>query len=338
MPEEKALIIDEWEDRNDSKRLHLEPCHKEIRNGIVEPEEVVVFSQYFLKKWGPRLGPTLTLLIIRLRMYCYYNKRTKEKRDWCFPSQKTLAEDLGVSSKTIERELKREIAREFIKRKPRYVYNQKLNKKIRTTDMYYIAMYDPLIPEDEALLVRKLKEKKLEREKEEKYPAEKIPDSSNRQFVRQVEIHRKRASGPNRQIVCQVDFSMGEGPPNRQNVCHISTDILSEEDVLLRRTENNVNVDEVDETISGETEAGARVRVIVQDMLDVLGDQRSRNFYVLVARKVLDFHRSPQLIYRALSETKAEALAGNIRRSKGAYFTALIKRYLAEDGINLARK
>ena len=133
MPEEKALIIDEWEDRNDSKRLHLEPCHKEIRNGIVEPEEVVVFSQYFLKKWGPRLGPTLTLLIIRLRMYCYYNKRTKEKRDWCFPSQKTLAEDLGVSSKTIERELKREIAREFIKRKPRYVYNQKLNKKIRNT-------------------------------------------------------------------------------------------------------------------------------------------------------------------------------------------------------------
>ena len=83
-------------------------------------------------------------------------------------------------------------------------------------------------------------------------------------------------------------------------------------------------------------EKEARVRLIVRDMLDLLGDHRSRNFYIMVARKVLDVHRSPQLIYRALSETKAEALAGNIRRSKGAYFTALIKRYLAEDGINLA--
>ena len=338
MPEEKALIIDEWEDNHDNNRLHLEPCYKEIRNGIVEPEEVVVFSQYFLKRWGPRLGPTLALLVIRLRMYCYYNRRTKEKRNWCFPSQETLAKDLGVSKKTIERELKREIARKFIKREPRYVYNEMLSKKVRTTDMYYIAMDDPLIPEDEALLIQRLKEKQLRQKKGGNIPMEGIPDSTNRQFVRQVEIHRKRALGPNRQIVCQVGSPMEKGSPNRQIVSHISTDKLSEKDVLLRRTENNVDVNGVEQMVSSEVESEARVRVMVQDMLDVLEDGKSKNFYILVARKVLDVHRSPQIIYRALSETKAEALAGNIKRSKGAYFTALIKRYLAEDGINLARK
>ncbi len=48
-------------------------------------------------------------------------KKTKEKRDWCFPGQETLAKDIGVSSKTIARELKKEIAKNFIRREARYI-------------------------------------------------------------------------------------------------------------------------------------------------------------------------------------------------------------------------
>ena len=73
-------------------------------------------------------------------------------------------------------------------------------------------------------------------------------------------------------------------------------------------------------------------------MVEVLQDHKSTKYYTFLARRILEAYKSPELIFRALSETKEEARMGNIRRSRGAFFVDLIKRYCAEDGVSLKPK
>jgi hypothetical protein len=77
-------------------------------------------------------------------------------------------------------------------------------------------------------------------------------------------------------------------------------------------------------------ESKARGDLLVEDILDVTGDPKSRGFYGIVARKL-----DSQTIYRALSETKEAARMGEIRTNRARYFTDLVKRYAAQRSITL---
>jgi len=320
MSQEKPIQIEEWVEKKELDGLELHPVYLDIKNEIIVPEKVAVISQYFLDNWAPRLGPTLTLLIIRLRRYCYYNKLTKEKRDWCYPKHDTLAEEIGVSRWTVIRELQKPMAKHFIKREKRYTYDTRLKKKIRTSDMYYITMDEPLIPEDH----ERLKEEFLEKiSDDEKQNENKLVDLSSNLQLRSEE-------------------SVENPSPKLQSATKDSCSKLLQESLRLKGTLNNVNVKNAfDKTFKNQEEdedLKIRIRLTVQDMLDTLQDQKSKPFYTLVARKVLQAHGDPQLIHRALSEVRAEAMMGNIRKSKGAYFTDLIKRYCEQNGIELKKR
>jgi len=73
-----------------------------------------------------------------------------------------------------------------------------------------------------------------------------------------------------------------------------------------------------------------KAQALVEDMLQVLGDKKSRSFYTKIAKAC-----SQDMIYRALSETKQDYPGTSIRKSKGAIFTEKIKRYAKETGIDL---
>ncbi|MBV8083220.1 MAG: hypothetical protein JO247_00250 [Chloroflexi bacterium] len=128
--------------------IELRPFYHDIKSTIVQPKQVVVGSRYFWEKWAPRLKPTLTTLIVRLRMHCYYNQATQERRDWCFPTQQTLAEEVGVSRWTVMRELKRPEARLFVRVQYRSRYDSSRKQTVRISSLYHVAMDDPLVEED----------------------------------------------------------------------------------------------------------------------------------------------------------------------------------------------
>lgn len=70
--------------------------------------------------------------------------------------------------------------------------------------------------------------------------------------------------------------------------------------------------------------------LVVEDILKVLRDEKSRAFYVKIAKLC------PQdMIYRALSETKQDYSDSSIRKSRGAIFTEKVKRYAKQFGIGL---
>ena len=81
----------------------------------------------------------------------------------------------------------------------------------------------------------------------------------------------------------------------------------------------------------GTEENQLRVEVLVEDMLDTLRDRESIGLYRLIANQVPE-----ELIYEALSETRQQAAAGRIRKSRGAYFTARIRQLAEHHGVELA--
>ena len=295
------------------EKAKLQPFYHDLKNNIIEPEKIVIATQYFWDKWASILGPTLTVLIIRLRRYCYYNKITKEKRDWCYPDQIKLAREIGVSRYTIMRELERKIAEYFITRKKRYLYDDTLKKKVRASDVYYIAMDDPLIPEDENKLVIMAAEHIL------------------KQPIKNKEV------GPKSQNATQVtDEPVDNSPPKSQNATHIYKSQNATTKISTLYNTNNVNnVSNANKKISNERILNnkSKVKCLIEDMVIQLEDTHSAGFFKKVAELCPE-----NFIYRALAEVKEESSMGKIKKSKGACFTDKIKRLAKEAGIIVSTK
>lgn len=292
------------------EKIKLQPFYHDLKNQIIEPEKIVIATQYFWDKWAPLLGPTLTVLIVRLRRYCYYNKITKEKRDWCYPDQIKLAKEIGVSRRTIIRELERDIVKYFITKKSRYVYNETLKKKVRASDVYYIAMDDPFVLEDENKAIV--------------LAAERILKQCTEKEVR-----------PKCQNGTQVPKeSVDNLPPKPQNGTYIYECQNGTANVNTIYNTNNVNnVNKKESSNERILNNESKVKCLVEDMVIQLEDTHSEKFFKRVAELCPE-----TLIYRALAEVKEESAMGKIKKSKGACFTDKIKRLAKEAGIIVSTK
>src|SRR5215472_11692038 len=131
------------------ERIQLEPWYLDIRSEVVKPDQVAIQTKYFWEHWAPKLGPLQVCLLLRLRQYCYYNRATGEKRDWCFPSQETLGTELGVHDETVRTGLRKLEVLGFIRREKQYRFDAATHRSMRTTDKYFVLMEEPVAPEDE---------------------------------------------------------------------------------------------------------------------------------------------------------------------------------------------
>ena len=90
-------------------------------------------------------------------------------------------------------------------------------------------------------------------------------------------------------------------------VFYFNKDYLSQEEIELREKHEEY------------------VKLIVSDILQVVGDTKSKAFYEKVARSI-----PQEIIYRALSEVKAASLDGEIKTTRAKLFTYLVKKYAKE--------
>lgn len=95
---------------------------------------------------------------------------------------------------------------------------------------------------------------------------------------------------------------------------------------VLQETDNTVNVTETE--FKSDEDEEFRTEALVEDILEVTKDKRSKGFYRKVVKKC-----PAAMIYRALSEVKDTDRMGKIKKSKGAYFTSLIQKFSEEQGI-----
>lgn len=288
------------------REIQVEPWYLDVRGEIVKPDQVQVTTKYFWTRWVPKLGPLSTCLLLRLRQYCYFNRATGEKRDWCYPSQETLGAELGVHDETVRIALKKLEAMGFLRREKQYRYDAASRRSVRTTDKYFILMDDPIAPEDEpAAFVlaaeRMLSESRMDRE---------IRGSG-----------RKAENPPYGERPVDNPAPKAEKPPYYAGG---KTATKKDSQELL----NNVHVNAATRTESEEL----RIQDLTQQLVEELGDPRSRNFF----RQVVE--RMPEaVVYMALSETKDAKRTGQVKKNPGAYFTYVIKQSAERIGVKLLK-
>jgi hypothetical protein len=154
------------------EELELEGVRVRTYNEIVEPDKVFVGTQYFRRKWLPLLGRTAWLLILELRQRCYYRPKQPDKsRDTCKVTLAELGAAVGVSERTVYRELfplpkdpekwpkdKKKLAEakakaalvgEFILETTtvrRYSFRR--GREVNETTLWKVRLDEPLTPED----------------------------------------------------------------------------------------------------------------------------------------------------------------------------------------------
>lgn len=154
----------------------------QVRGFFYNARSAVTSGDYLLRKWLPLLGPELFTLIKVLRSMCYFNPETGELREECWPTYETLAARCGVSRATIARWLKRDASGQFVWKQTseagqtewvssplngfirlvrrRTRYSPQHQSRVQTSNLYLVALDDPLLPED----VEALKEREAELE------------------------------------------------------------------------------------------------------------------------------------------------------------------------------
>ena len=311
-------------------RLLVLPYYSIKRDEILEPDNVVQQFRYFWDKWVPVLGPVASMLYMRLRQYCYYNRMTGEVRDYCFPKQSTLGEEIGVKDKkTVRKALVLLEESGLISREGQYRYDQKQKKKVRTTDIYRVAITDILTPEDS---VNVLLEESKELVDAEDRPKGKFSPQVPKPLLAPVDNSR-----PNGKISPHI--SGGKNP--------------SQEEVLIRNTLNvdNVRNQASDKSLkshptvlamtSEERERKERLVLEIGDRLQQMAGVRE-----LDEHKSAGFHRRvafllPEpFIHEAMVATRDaldDVRAGrkSIRGGPAAYFAGIVRQIALREQVDL---
>jgi hypothetical protein len=329
------------------RRIVLEPTFRDAYNEITQAHQVVQLPRYFWDKWVPTLGPTTTTVYVNLRKHCYYNSRTGEMRDNWETRQETLAWECGIKDrKTLRKCLVLLETLGFIKRTPSHAIDPRTGRPYRTTDNYQVFFEVPLIDQDAVeLLLRRVGL---------------AAQNQGARVVRKNSPLRPRSgSGPvgNPVEEGKISSSAEETFPSKRDYLEILNErnvagaptksrietggMVALGDVLTRTLETTTpprpktlaSVLPKIQTTEKNKERLVRVEDLAGQILEVLGDGRSRAFYRMVARRFLDVGREHE-IYQLLSEIKTGAREGQLN-NPAAVFTARVKELAQLSDIDL---
>lgn len=147
------------------RQIAVLPYYHLLENEITRPNRGIFVTDYFLTRWAPTLAMPATGIVLALRKLANKDGKT-------FASLDTIARTAGVGRTTLtlwlstsearwdarrpdERERWLLLHRYFLRSKARqYLIRREgaMSRAKRTTNLYQIAMDDPVHPEDEAKL------------------------------------------------------------------------------------------------------------------------------------------------------------------------------------------
>ena len=152
--------------RGTSEDLTVSPFYYSSVNEITKPESLTFTSHYFADRWMRELGPVGTAIVVILRSHCYHNRKRGELRDRVQLPVPQIAEEVGVSAKTVRRELDGNKAlQRFVRVHVEYAPGRTPESVRRDANSYQVAMDDPVHPQDEARLQEVIREKARQMEK-----------------------------------------------------------------------------------------------------------------------------------------------------------------------------
>ncbi len=146
--------------------IALLPYYNQLENEITKPNQGTFVTRYFQTKWRPCLGSEASSIVLALRLLANKDGET-------FASQETIASCAGLSARALRRWLSDNedavaacsprwqaqwqlLHRHFLRSKSsRYLIRREgtYSRARRTTNLYHVAMDDPVHPDDEPTLL-----------------------------------------------------------------------------------------------------------------------------------------------------------------------------------------
>jgi hypothetical protein len=332
----------------------LEPAFRDAYNEIIQAHQVVQLPRYFWDKWVPLLGPTTTTVYVNLRKHCYYNSRTGEMRDNWQTRQETLARECGIKDrKTLRKSLVLLESLGFIERKADHLTDPRTGRPYRITDTYQVFFEVPLVDQDAVeMLLRQVSSAASNARNPVMGKVSPLRDDSGSGPVDNSAVKGRFSSSPEENVPSKRDYLE---LPNERNVAVRGeawteldstaspdpTKFIPVSNMLQARIRHRLpparkhlgDVLPQITTSRAKRDELLRIEALAGDMLDQLGDSRSRPFYRLVARRFLEAGLE-RLVRQALSEIKISDNTGSLR-NPGAVFTSRVKELAAAHGVDL---
>ena len=157
-----------------SSDLIVSPFYHSAVNAITRPNQATWCSDYFIDRWMPLLGNEGTRIVLALRRRGYNNRKTGEKREEIKMDRAELSAMVGCSEDTITREMgtNKKSGRPhnpwlhlFVRKFEHKKRDPRTGKLWQEINGYFVAMDDPVHPDDWPLVAAYVQEREALTEK-----------------------------------------------------------------------------------------------------------------------------------------------------------------------------
>jgi hypothetical protein len=339
-------------ERLSPESIQIQPGYFTVREEILRPDRVETETAYFWNHWVPRLGPSAAVLVARMRQACRRAGSAMEKDAAVTLSYGEIARFCGLSVSTVKRLLQQEEVLRFIRKEAQM--RESVIGKVDAPNRYIVMMTDPLLPEDEEQLRRKLADRLLTQELLQSPASPRshsIPESLSRPA--QNEPLTRVQSGPvtpvQNELVAEVQNnpvaearndpaplrkkpSIMKGRRDREPVTASVEALLPTMQNV--RTSNKENVNNVSNGFPYiDTE---RIEEWALRLVEVAGDDKSLRFYRKAVRILLQ-RKAEGVLDHAIGRVK-EAIREGKARKPGALLTSSLLTLAEERGIYITER
>ena len=151
-----------------STDLTVSPFYHSAVNAVTRPNQATWCSDYFIDRWMPLLGNEGTRIVLALRRRGYNNRKTGEKREEIKMDRAELSAMVGCSEDTITREMgiNKKSGRPhnpwlhlFVRKFEHKKRDPRTGKLWQELNGYFVAMDDPVHPDDWPLVAAYVRER-----------------------------------------------------------------------------------------------------------------------------------------------------------------------------------
>ena len=195
----------------------ISPFYYSSVNEITQPNSYTASSHYLTRRWKRDLGPTGYAILTSFRDRCFYNRKTGELRDVIQVPVTEIADECGISEKTVRRELAANRAlQKFVRAQREPVPDVRRGGWRWGPNTFQVAMDDPIHPDDEPELLAIVRRKAEEADKAPEDPlarARRLAAGSQKP----AETPQKTAPSGGKPALGQNDRTKAEAPPQRSD-------------------------------------------------------------------------------------------------------------------------
>ena len=287
-------------------------------------QDVVIISKVLLYGYnGVSDSAKITYQVID--GFDWEDKETKSSKGYAFPATETLAEIRDTSVRTIERHIRELVAAKLLTRVrqrnlPSILYIEDVSE--REINKYLTRYVNP---------PKRTKNKKAQ--SGSKKSSNKLSTSD------QIETSEKSRNDKNvvsheASETTKMSFAYMKENEGKENEINVNENFKKEEQ---KRTGQTNSIGELlksyqlsSSTKNSKPDQELKRDVLAEQLAEKLNDQKSLGCYRVIAEKV-----PQQVIFQTLGNVKETAAAGEIRKSRGALFVEMIKKYSESHGIEL---